>query len=142
LFARHSGYLVPQLAVLEEQQRGNGANIVLKGEALVLIHVYFRDLHRIGFLASDFIEERRDQLAGPAPLGPEVNHHRFVAVDFAVKIRFVQIDCPRAFHGFKKDNSKSEESKWRLKPRATPSIRALGFDRFAAAAPIPVPVSG
>ena len=64
------------------------------------------------------------------------------AVDFTIKIRFVQIDCPRVFHGFKKDNSKSEESKWRLKPRATPSIRTLGFDRFAAAVPIPVPVLG
>src|SRR6266513_2409464 len=124
LFARHSRYLIAELAILEEQQRGDGADIVLERETLILIYVYFSDLHGIGFFAGDFVEEWRDQFARPAPLSPEVYQHRFVAVDFAVKVRFVQIDCPRVFHGFKKDNSKSEESKWRRRPRAIPSIRA------------------
>ena len=58
--ARHSCYLIPQLAILEEQQRWNGANVVLKREALVLIDVDFRDFDGIGFFAGDFIEQRRD----------------------------------------------------------------------------------
>jgi hypothetical protein len=95
LFARHPGNLISKLPVLEEQQRRNCTDIVFEGEALVFVDVHFCHFHRIGFFAGNLVQQWRDQFAGAAPFRPEIHQDWFVAVDFAVKVRFVEIDCGR-----------------------------------------------
>src|ERR1700736_1321218 len=97
--ARHSSDLIAQLPVFEKEQRRNGANVVLKGKTLVLVHVHFRDLDRAGLLLRDLVQQWRDHFAGAAPFRPEIDDYGLVAVgDFTVKIGFIELDGGRILH--------------------------------------------
>ena len=47
-----------------------------RGDVRVVVDVELRDLDRLAVRARDLFEHRRDHLARPAPLGPEVDEHR------------------------------------------------------------------
>lgn len=92
LLARHASDLVPKLTVLKEQERWDRPDVVLEGKALILIDVDLGDFNGVGFFPCNLVEQRRDQLAGSAPFRPKIHQHWFLAVDFAVEVRFVEID--------------------------------------------------
>lgn len=101
--ARDAGDLIANAAVLEEQERWNGADVVFESETLVVVYIHFCDLDRIGFFTRHFVEQRRDHFARPAPFGPKIDNHRFVALhDFAVEIGFIQGNCGGVFHSQEK----------------------------------------
>src|SRR5438034_7348423 len=80
LFARDSGHLVAQLAVLKKEQSGNRADIVLERKTLIFVHVNLRYFDRIYFFPSDLIQQRGDHFAGAAPVGPKIDDHRLVVL--------------------------------------------------------------
>jgi hypothetical protein len=107
-FARHAGDLIAQLAVFEEKQGRDGANVVLKRKALIFVHVYLRDLDCAGFFAGNLVQERGNHFAGTAPFRPKIDNDRLVALGhFAVKIGFVEFDSCGVVHHFRKGKSKS-----------------------------------
>ncbi|CAM2150893.1 hypothetical protein PT2222_250021 [Paraburkholderia tropica] len=59
-------------AVLEEDQRGDAAHAELHRRRLMFVDVDLRDLQTVAIVLRDFVENRRDHLAGAAPFGPEV----------------------------------------------------------------------
>ena len=65
-----------QLAVLEDHQRRDRHDAVLRRRAGVLVDVQLHDLDLVAHGARDLFESRRDHAAGAAPLGPEVDHDR------------------------------------------------------------------
>src|SRR5437667_2753002 len=108
LFARDSGHLVAQLAVLEKEQSRDGPNIIFERKTLIFVHVDLRYFDRIHFFPSYLIQERRDHFAGATPFGPKIDDHRLVVLrHFAIKIGFIKND-DGIFHSFKKGKSKSE----------------------------------
>src|SRR6266478_5381057 len=91
--ARHPGDLIAQLPVLEEKQGWDSADVILKGKALVFVHVDFCNLDCARFFPRNLIKEGRDHFAGAAPFRPKIDNHRLVALrDFAVEVGFVEID--------------------------------------------------
>src|SRR5262249_33567640 len=72
------------LAALEEQQGGNAADLILEGDVRVVVDVQLadRDLPRI--FRCERVDGRREALAGPAPLGPEVHQHRRARLEHTV----------------------------------------------------------
>ena len=109
LFARDTGDLIAQLAVLEEEKSWDRANVVLEGETLIFVHIHFCYFDRARFFARNLIQQWRDHFARAAPFCPEIDDHRLVVLrQFAVKIGFVELDNGRIFHGFMKGKSKSE----------------------------------
>src|SRR5947207_501246 len=104
LLARHADDLITELAVLEKEERGDRPDVVFHREALVLVDVHFRDLHRARFFLRDLVDERRDHFAWAAPFGPEIDQHGLRALSyFLVKIRIVQSDCNRVVHPLRYD---------------------------------------
>jgi hypothetical protein len=73
--AARANDLVGDLAFIEQQQGGNGANAVLGGERLVFVNVHFADFHLAIVFVGQLVEERRDHFARAAPLGPEIHEH-------------------------------------------------------------------
>jgi hypothetical protein len=83
--------LVLDLAVLEEQQQGNGADVVLHGEVARVIDVDLADLGGCSDFGCDLVDHRANHFAGAAPFGPEVHEDGHVGVDdFGLEIRFVE----------------------------------------------------
>src|SRR5438552_14667998 len=81
----HPGRL--DVAVLEEHQRRDSPDAELGRHALVLVDVDFRDLEAAFVLLGDLVQDRRDRLAGAAPLGPVIHQHRRVGLqDLWIKI--------------------------------------------------------
>src|SRR5438309_1005954 len=66
------------VAVLEQHQRRDAADAEFSRHALVLIHVDLGDLQPALVFLGDLVEDRRDGLAGAAPLGPVIHQHRGV----------------------------------------------------------------
>ena len=69
---------VDRLAVLEQDQRRDGAHAVADRRLLVLVDVQLDDLHLAVELRRKLFEMRRDHLAGAAPFRPEIHDHRLV----------------------------------------------------------------
>ena len=65
-----------ELAVLEQHQRRDRHDAVLRRGARVLVDVELDDLDLVAHRAGDLLERRRDHAARAAPLGPEVDHDR------------------------------------------------------------------
>jgi hypothetical protein len=109
-FARHTGDLVVQLPVFEEEQGRDGANVVLKRKALIFVNVNFSDLDCAGFFTGNLVQERGNHFAGTAPFRPKIDNDRLVALGhFTVKVGFVETDgCGVVVHHFRKGKSKSE----------------------------------
>ena len=63
------------LAVLEQEQRWDGADAELAGHARILVDVDLHDLHLAGHLGRDFFQRRPDHLAGTAPFSPKIHDH-------------------------------------------------------------------
>src|SRR5262245_58842086 len=66
------------VAVLEQHQRRDAADAELGRHLLVLVDVDLGDLQPPAILLGEVVEDRRDRLARPAPLGPVVDQHRRV----------------------------------------------------------------
>src|SRR6202047_4640752 len=70
LLVRHTGNLIPELAVLEEKQRWNRSDVKLERKALIFVHVNLGDLDRFGLFLRDLVQQWCNHLAGPAPFSP------------------------------------------------------------------------
>lgn len=84
--------LVGNLSTLENQQRGDAANLVGESRVRALVNVQLDDLQFAGIFLRDLIHRGRQDAAGPAPLGPKVDHHRLRFAGFKhlrLKIRVV-----------------------------------------------------
>src|SRR5688572_21635690 len=125
LLARHPDDLIPELAILEKEERRNRAHVVLHREALVLIDVHLGHFDRSRLLLGDFVEKRRDHFARAAPFGPEIDQHRLLALGyFLVKIRIVQSECSGVFHAAKiRRKSRFESENLSKRSRIIPSER-------------------
>ena len=64
------------LAVLEDHQRRDRHDAVLRGGLRILVDVELQDLDLVAERARDFLERRRDHPARTAPFGPEIHHDR------------------------------------------------------------------
>ena len=81
------------LPLIDEQERRNGADTVLRRERLLFVNVDFADLDLAVVFIGQFIQQRRDHLAWAAPFRPKIHHDRLLTLhDFAVKIRLVDLD--------------------------------------------------
>ena len=69
-----------ELAVLEQHQRRDRHDAVLRGGLRVLVDVELHDLDLAVHRAGDLFQRGRDHAARAAPLGPEVDHHRLGAL--------------------------------------------------------------
>ena len=65
-----------ELAVLEQHQRRDRHDAVLRRRRRVLVDVELDDLDLAAERAGDLLERRRDHAAGAAPFGPEIDHDR------------------------------------------------------------------
>src|SRR5205085_10389895 len=78
-----------RLAVLEEDDRRNRDDPVLLRERRLLVDVDLHEAELLAALVGDLVEDGRDGVAGTAPLGPEVDDHRLVALEnFLVEAGF------------------------------------------------------
>ena len=64
------------LAVLEQDQRRDAADAIFHRRLRILVDVDLGDRDLALHVAGQLLEERRDHLAGTAPLRPEVDEHR------------------------------------------------------------------
>jgi hypothetical protein len=77
-----------EFAVLEQHQGRDRHDAVFRRRCRVPVHVELHDLHPAVHRAGDLVERGRDLLARAAPLGPEVDHHRLIALQhLGVEIR-------------------------------------------------------
>src|SRR5260370_31606467 len=78
LLPRHRADLARgHLAGLENHQRRDRLDAVLRRGLRIFIHVELDDLHLAVERARDLLERRGDHATGAAPLGPKIDHHRF-----------------------------------------------------------------
>ena len=73
LLALQSDYSVHDLAVLEEEQGGDGVDAILDREILVVVDVHLADLHLAVVLSGEFVKDWGDHFAGATPFGPEID---------------------------------------------------------------------
>jgi hypothetical protein len=66
-------HLFGDLSFVEEQQRGNGTNSILRRERLLFVNVDLADFDLAVVFVGEFIEQRRDHFAGAAPFGPKIH---------------------------------------------------------------------
>jgi hypothetical protein len=71
-FADRADALLYHLAALEEQQRGDAADVVPHGGASVSVYIELADLRLAGVLAGHYIDSGRHLAARAAPFGPKV----------------------------------------------------------------------
>src|SRR6188472_329025 len=64
------------LAILEQDQGGNGPHVVGAGRARVLVDIELLDAHLAVELFGDLFQGRRDLPAWAAPLRPKVDDYR------------------------------------------------------------------
>src|SRR5215475_14296843 len=67
------------LALVEDEERRDAHDVVATRDVRVVVDVELRDLDATGVLLGDVLEHGGDHLAGPAPLGPEVDEYRRVS---------------------------------------------------------------
>src|SRR5690625_3257840 len=70
------------LAALEQNQRGNAADAVLGRALAVGVDIHLADLDLACVVPGNFVEDGRNHLAGPAPLGPEVHQYGLVGLQY------------------------------------------------------------
>ena len=74
-------FLSGNSAVLKQNQGRDAANIELRRNALVFIHVHLGDLEFVTVVSREFFQNRANHLARTAPLSPEVEQYRFVGFE-------------------------------------------------------------
>src|SRR5579863_1150897 len=93
-FGHGADDLVSHLAALENEERGDAADVELPCCVDVLINVELHHFQLAGVLARDFFDGRCKHMARAAPIGPEVHHHGLILArvhHFHLKIRVA--DC-------------------------------------------------
>ena len=91
--------LLRDLALLEEEQRGNGLDAVFRGQGLLLINVHFADPDPASVFFGQLIQNGPEHFAGTAPFRPEINQDRCGRLeDFSGKILLRQIDNVERCH--------------------------------------------
>ena len=68
------------LPTFEHHQSGDAADPVLAGDVGVLVGVEFEDLDLAVEFLCDFLDNRSDHAARTTPGSPEVDQHRYVAL--------------------------------------------------------------
>src|SRR5690606_21308392 len=68
------------LSAAEQHQRRDAADAVFRRRGLVLVDVHLRDADLSFVLARHLVEDRRDHLAGTAPLGPVIDENRLLGL--------------------------------------------------------------
>src|SRR5260221_10087274 len=102
--------LFGELAVLEEEKRGDGADAVFGGEGLVLIDVNLADARATGIFVGEFVEDGSDHFAGAAPFSPEINQDWAGGFqDFLLKVIGGEGDDIGGCHCKSKLNGKTDE---------------------------------
>ena len=82
--------LVFHFAVFEEQEEGNGFDIVLDGKIASVIDVDLGDFGLSLDFTGELLKDWTDHFAGAAPFGPEIDKDREIGIDhFGLEIRFV-----------------------------------------------------
>src|SRR3954468_12056961 len=74
-----------RLAALEDRHGRDRHDLVVAGDLRVLVDVELGDGQLVAVLGGDLLEHRGDHLAGPAPLGPEVDEDGLVAAQHLVR---------------------------------------------------------
>jgi hypothetical protein len=74
-FRQCAGESVDKLAALDEVDGRDRTHLERAGELLFLVDVDLRQAERAVVFVGEFFEDRAERLAGPAPLGPEVDKH-------------------------------------------------------------------
>ena len=72
LFWLHADDLIDDPAVLEDQERGNTANVELRSGAWVFVYVKLRDYVSAGCFGRELIKDWRDHSTRPTPFRPSV----------------------------------------------------------------------
>jgi chromate reductase, NAD(P)H dehydrogenase (quinone) len=75
LLGRRACVLADDFAVLEDQQGRDAADLILARRRRIVVNVHLGDGDLPAHLFRQRLERGRDLLAGPAPLGPEVDQH-------------------------------------------------------------------
>src|SRR3972149_9131023 len=70
------------IAVLEQHQGRDAADAVFGRCRLIVVDVEFGDLEPACVFPGDIVEDGRDHLARPAPLGPIVDQHRHARLQY------------------------------------------------------------
>ena len=77
LLRLHADNLIDKLAVFENQEIRNAANIELRGGARILIDVQLRDFVSTAGFRRKLIQDGRDHPAWSTPLSPRIDQNRF-----------------------------------------------------------------
>ena len=80
-------------AVLEQDQRGDVADAVLRRRLRIRLDVDLGDAQLVFVFGRDLVEDRRDHLAGATPLGPEIEKNGLVGLEHVLAER-----CVRGVH--------------------------------------------
>jgi hypothetical protein len=89
-----SDNLILHLAVLEEQEQRNRANIEFHSQVTGFIDVDLSNLRLSLDFTGELVEDWADHFTRATPLRPEVHEDGLVGVDyFGLKIRFVKVNC-------------------------------------------------
>src|SRR6266852_2185049 len=73
---RQANNLVDDFSVLEQQDRGNAANLKLERGIGIVVDVQLADRQFAGIVSRQRVDRRRQPLARSAPFGPEIHEHR------------------------------------------------------------------
>lgn len=85
--------LVLHFAVLEEQEEGDRADIVLHREVARVVDIDLTDFGLVAELAGKLVNDRSDHFAGPAPFSPEIDEDGDGGIDdFGFEICFSEIE--------------------------------------------------
>src|SRR5699024_4815341 len=90
-----AGDALDHLAPREQQQRGDGGDLVLGGQLLIGLDVHLGHCQLVGFGAGDLVQDRGHHGAGTAPAGPEVHQDRLGAAggqDGVGEVRLGHVD--------------------------------------------------
>src|SRR6185437_4547723 len=79
--AGHSTLPPFDLAIAEDDQRGNALYPVCRCDGGIAIDVHFQDGDTFTHFVLDFLEYRRHHFAGTAPFRREIHEDRFIALD-------------------------------------------------------------
>jgi hypothetical protein len=80
-FATKADNLFRDLATLEYEHRGNGADPIVVGHRWEVVNVQFADLDSAVVVIGKFFEDGTEHLAGSTPLRPEIHQDRHGGID-------------------------------------------------------------
>jgi hypothetical protein len=105
-FTLGANHLLGHSAILEDQKRGNGTDLKLRGKPLIVVNVDFANLDLALLFGGEFVQHGSDLLAGAAPFRPEIHQHwRGRLQGFFFKVVLGQRDDQRRGHNFSKIKS-------------------------------------